>query len=204
MARRHMVVLVWAWCVCASAQVVGPVYPIVEPDMLAEIKARALEMERTGELQRRLQEGQRRAEESLRNPRAVDGLAPAVKRRTHYLDPTLTVEQDIVSPDGVVIARRGDRVNPLEQVAWSGVWFFFDARVPAQVREAQRLLAERRGAVKPVLVGGNYVEAARTLSHRVYFDQGGRLVRRFGIKAVPARVQQEGHRLRVDEYPVSG
>ncbi len=201
----------WVWATVtaaaassAVAQALGPTYEIVEPDMLAELKARALELERTGELQRRLQEGVRRAERTLREPRGPAELPQAIKRRTHFVDPTLTVEEDIVTPDGVVIARRGQRVNPLEQVSWSGTWVFFDARVPAQLAEVRRLLAEGRSVVKPVLVAGSYLDAAKQLSRRVYFDQEGVLVRRFGIEATPATVRQEGLRLRVDEYPVGG
>jgi conjugal transfer pilus assembly protein TraW len=33
----------------------------------------------------------------------------------------------------------------------------------------------------------------------VYFDQQGSLIRRFGIRQVPALVSQEGLRLRIDE-----
>jgi conjugal transfer pilus assembly protein TraW len=34
---------------------------------------------------------------------------------------------------------------------------------------------------------------------RFYFDQGGKLIRRFGIGAVPARVRQQGRALEVSE-----
>ena len=33
----------------------------------------------------------------------------------------------------------------------------------------------------------------------VYFDQGGKLIKRFSIAQVPAIVRQEGKRLRIDE-----
>lgn len=190
-----------AW---VSAQALGPTYPIIEPDMLEQMRDHAMQMERSGELQRRLDEGHRRAEESIRKPNAVQGLAPAIRKRTFYFDPTLTVNQDIVTPDGVVLARVGDQVNPLDQVAWSGVWLFFDASDSAQLREASKFIAEARGLVKPVLVGGSYAEASKVLARRVYFDQRGLLVRRFRIQAVPATVRQEGSRLRVDEFPPRG
>lgn len=199
--RRVTMVGMLAGASAAGAQGLGPSYPLVEPDMMAEIKNRALEMERNGELQRRLDEGNRRATESIRNPRSVDGVGVAVQRRTYFFDPTLTVNEDLVTPDGTLIARRGDRVNPLEQVAWTSVWIFIDARDSAQLTEARRLIAEGRVPVKPVLVGGSYIEASKALAARVYFDQSGLLVRRFGIRAVPATIRQEGLRLRIDEFP---
>jgi conjugal transfer pilus assembly protein TraW len=38
---------------------------------------------------------------------------------------------------------------------------------------------------------------------RVYFDQGGALVRKFGISQVPAIVSQEGRMLKVNEVKVN-
>jgi conjugal transfer pilus assembly protein TraW len=32
-----------------------------------------------------------------------------------------------------------------------------------------------------------------------YFDQGGKLIKKFGITQVPARVSQDGNRLKVEE-----
>ena len=39
----------------------------------------------------------------------------------------------------------------------------------------------------------------RTRKVRLYFDQGGNLTNKFGIKAVPAVVEQEGKMLKVRE-----
>jgi conjugal transfer pilus assembly protein TraW len=52
-----------------------------------------------------------------------------------------------------------------------------------------------------VLVAGSPIELSRVLKHRVYFDQQGLYVRQFGIRTVPASVRQEGHVLRIDEFP---
>jgi conjugal transfer pilus assembly protein TraW len=37
---------------------------------------------------------------------------------------------------------------------------------------------------------------------RFYFDQGGTLVKHFGIRAVPATVEQQGRILIVKELPI--
>jgi conjugal transfer pilus assembly protein TraW len=39
----------------------------------------------------------------------------------------------------------------------------------------------------------------RAWKQTVYYDQGGSLVRRLGIRQVPAIVSQDGKRLRIDE-----
>ncbi|MBK8324891.1 MAG: hypothetical protein IPL06_20020 [Betaproteobacteria bacterium] len=52
--------------------------------------------------------------------------------------------------------------------------------------------------VKPILVAG-LLDLIRRWKRPVFFDQGGALVARLGIRHVPALVSQDGLRLRVDE-----
>lgn len=50
-----------------------------------------------------------------------------------------------------------------------------------------------------ILVGGRPLELQERLSHAVWFDQGGVLTSKFGIKQVPATVVQEESMLRIEE-----
>jgi len=182
--------------------VIGPVYPIQEPDMLRAIEARLREKARTGGLARLEREGIARAERSLREPRPVDGLRRAVKARVSYFDPSVTFEREVRGPDGQSIVPAGTRVNPLDYVALSNPLLFLDARDQDQVRHGATLLAHHKGRVKLILVGGSYVELTRAWRTRVYYDQGGVLAGRLGIQQVPALVTQEGKRLRIEEIPL--
>jgi conjugal transfer pilus assembly protein TraW len=182
--------------------VIGPVYPIQEPDMLRAIEARLREKARTGELARLEREGIARAERTLREPRPVDGLRRAVKARVSYFDPSVAFEQEVRGPDGQSLVPAGTRVNPLDYVALSSALLFLDARDQDQVRHGVTLLARHKGRLKPILVGGSYVELTRAWRTRVYYDQGGVLVGRLGIQQVPALVTQEGKRLRIEEIPL--
>lgn len=182
--------------------VIGPVYPVEEPDMLRAIEARLREKARTGELARLEREGIARAERSLRTPQPVEGLRRATTARVAYLDPSVRFARAVQGPDGASVVPAGSRINPLEHVTLSNALLFFDARDRDQVRHAATLLAERAGRVKPILVGGSYVELTRAWRTRVYYDQGGVLVRRLGIRQVPALVTQEGKRLRIEETPL--
>jgi len=58
------------------------------------------------------------------------------------------------------------------------------------------------GRVKPILVGGSYIQVMKNWQIPVFYDQQGLLVRKLGIAAVPAIVSQEGSRLRIDELVV--
>ena len=55
---------------------------------------------------------------------------------------------------------------------------------------------------KPILTRGSPVELIEAWGTWVYFDQGGYLVERFGIEALPAIVSQDGARLRVEEIAI--
>ena len=179
--------------------VVGPVYPIQEADLLRTIESALREKERTGELARLQHQGLARAEASLREPRPVKGLRRTIAPRVHHVDPSMQVARDLVAPDGTTVIRAGTRINPFDYVRLSSQLLFFDARDTTQVSHAARLIDRLEGRIKPILVGGSFVDLTRRWQRPVYYDQDGALVRRLGIQQVPALVSQEGKRLRVEE-----
>ncbi|HPM68395.1 MAG TPA: type-F conjugative transfer system protein TraW, partial [Piscinibacter sp.] len=158
--------------------------------------------EASGELKRHEQEARDRAAYAVNNPRPVDGLRRAQAARTFYFDPSFTLQSNVVDATGAVLFPAGTRKNPLEVVSLSRHLLFFDARDPGQVTRARELIEHYQGKVKPILVGGSYLDLMKRWNKPVFYDQDGTLVRKFGIAAVPALVSQEGQRLRIDEVPV--
>jgi conjugal transfer pilus assembly protein TraW len=177
----------------------GPTYPIVEPDMLQEIQNKLKSMERSGRLGQLQREAIARSRRSIESPRPVEGLRRTTTPRTFFYDPSWRVPQDITAPDGKVIARAGDLVNPLDYVSMSTYLLFFDGHDPAQTKKAADLIAHYGGRVKAIMVAGAPLDLTRKWKRQIYFDQGGALVRKFGISQVPALVSQEQKRLRIDE-----
>lgn len=53
-----------------------------------------------------------------------------------------------------------------------------------------------------ILVRGAPLELMKARQRRFYFDQGGNLVKHFGIRAVPATVEQQGRVLVITEAPI--
>jgi conjugal transfer pilus assembly protein TraW len=178
---------------------VGPTYPIAEPDLLEEIQIVLKQKEATGELARLQDEAQRRAIDRIQSPTPVAGLARTTKARTHYFDPSITIQENITDGRGNVIVAAGTRNNPLNTVTMTRQMFFFDGRDPDQVRFARAKLDELGGRLKPILVAGSYMDLMKSWQVQVFYDQDGALVRRLGISQVPALVAQDGKRLRVDE-----
>lgn len=183
----------------ADLGTLGPTYGIAEPHLLELIEQRLRDKERSGELKRLMQETQARGVESVKSPAPVAGLHATRTARTFYIDPSFTLERNIVDPEGRLLFPAGTRKNPLEVVSLSKRLLFFDARDRRQVAQARELIAHYDGKVKPILTGGSYLDLMQTWQVPVYFDQQGILTRRLGIGQVPALVSQEGLKLRIDE-----
>ena len=183
--------------------VIGPTYEISEPHLLQMIEQRLREKERSGELRRLEAEARERGIATVKNPPPVTGLRATDTVRTFYVDPSFTLDRNILGPQGELLFAAGTRKNPLEVVSLSRHLLFFDARDPRQVGRARQLIALYQGRVKPILVGGSYLDLMQSWHVPVYYDQQGLLTRRLGITQVPALVSQEGLRLRIDELAVS-
>lgn len=185
-----------------SAEVVGKTYSIIEPDMLQEIYRTLEAKRRTGELARLEREAIQRSIRSADTPRPVQAVTRTVTPRRFYFDPSYTAPRTLADPEGRVVVVAGTKVNPLDYVSLSKHMLFFDGRDRAQVQQIARLISLYEGRVKPILVGGSISELSRKWKRQVYFDQGGALTTKLGIRQVPAVVSQEGRLLRVDELYV--
>lgn len=183
----------------ADLGTIGPTYGIAEPHLLNFIEQRLRDKERSGELQRLTQEARARSIDAVRQPQAVPGLRITETARTFFIDPSFTLDRNIVDAQGRLLFAAGTRKNPLDVVSMSKRLLFFDARDRRQVVQAREFIARFDGKVKPILTGGSYLELMKAWQVPVYFDQQGTLTRRFGIRQVPALVSQEGKRLRIDE-----
>ena len=177
----------------------GPVYPIQEPHLLDFIQQRLREKERSGELARLEQETRARGTDAVTHPKPVAGLKLAQTVRSFYFDPTYTLDRNIFDEGGSVLFAAGTRKNPLDIVSLTTRLLFFDARDSRQVARARELIAAYDGRVKPILVGGSYLDLMKSWRTPVFYDQDGLLIKRLGIQHVPAIVSQEGLRLRIDE-----
>ena len=183
----------------ADLGTLGPTYGISEAHLLADIERRLREKERSGELARLMDEARARGVEAVEHPAAVEGLHTTEVARTFYVDPSFTLDRNITDAAGRLLFAAGTRKNPLEVVSLSKRMLFFDARDQRQVRRARELMAGAGKPIKPILTAGSYLDLMKSWRVPVYYDQQGVLVRRFGIRQVPAMVSQEGLRLRVDE-----
>ena len=183
--------------------VVGQTYEIAEPDMLQGFYSKLRKAEAEGKMAEVEAEMKQRFIDHANRPKGIT-LPRAEEHRVRYYDPSTVLSQDIVDHEGNVLWPAGTKVNPLEYIAMSQQWLFFDGDDPEQTAWARDYLQRYPNQVRPILVQGAVLELAKAWDTRLYFDQHGSYVKKFGIKAVPALISQEGKKLRIDEVVPNG
>lgn len=161
---------------------------------------------------------QKRAKYKVENPDPVKDIKPATKDRIFYFDPSYTLDKDAVLPCGKILHKAGTRVNPLEYMDLNRRMFFVDGRNNEQIEWLKERLKERLKTPsskaknqiiedRVILVGGSVFKLKEELGEqhadKVYYDQGGELSIKFGIKASPAIVMQEGLSLKIQEISIT-
>ena len=178
--------------------VVGQTYEIAEPDMLEGFYSKLREAEADGKMAEVEEQMKERFIAHANRPKGV-ALPRTQQHRVHYFDPTIVLSQDIVDHEGNVLWPAGTTVNPLDYVSMTQQWLFFDADDPEQAAWAHDYLKRYPNQVRPILTQGAVLDLTEAWQIRLYFDQHGKYVEKFGIKVVPSLISQEGKKLRIDE-----
>lgn len=178
--------------------VVGQTYEIAEPDMLEGFYNKLRQAEADGKMAEVEERMKERFIAHANRPKGVV-LPRTQTHRVHYFDPTIVLSQDIVDHEGNVLWPSGTTVNPLDYVSMTQQWLFFDADDPEQAAWAHDYLKRYPNQVRPILIQGAVLELTEAWQIRLYFDQQGKYVEKFGIKTVPSLISQEGKKLRIDE-----
>ena len=182
--------------------VVGQVFPIIEPDLLATIEARLQRLQATGGIDRMNAEFAKRSEAHVRRPKPVAGITAATEPRSWAYDPTIVIERDVQDQKGNYIARAGQTVNPLDFVAVHQALVFVDGDDAAQMEWATSQYSDLKAKI--ILVNGSPVEEMTNRKRRFYFDQEGRLTGKLGIRHTPAVAVQNGRVLKLSEIKLKG
>lgn len=178
---------------------IGPIYDIAERDLIDVIQAKLLRAQKSGELARIETDYKRHIIASLEQPKPVAGIGPAQAASTHYIDPTWTLDRDVVDDRGKLLYPKGTRINPFDYDRLPRSLLFLDESDNRQVVFAKAFIDRSPVPVKPILIAGEPFKLMREWKREVYFDQGGALSKRLEITHSPALVTQEGKRLRIDE-----
>lgn len=151
----------------AIPEALGPVYPVIEPDILALLQKHAAESEE--ETQKRLSMAKDRFKALLQNPEGR-----ALPRAARF-----SVRKEPVS----------ERVSASIDAAYRRDWLFVDGKEKADIdlaRSFNRRHPLPQGRV--IAVNGSIAALQEALQTRVWFDQKGVLIQRLQIHELPAWV----------------
>ena len=137
------------------------------------------------------------ATSKLKETMEVKGIGKVKVYSFSYFDPSICVDQDIFNHKGEIIVKKWTHFNPLSHFQLHQDLLFFDATDSVQVTWAESLSYSQW-----VLVKGKPMELEEKSCRPVYFDQEGMLIKKFKIHQVPARVSQEGLRLKIEYIPL--
>jgi len=181
----------------------GQSFAIAEKPFIQMLKSKLEQID----MQKEQEKMQAQARSSAQNPKPVSGIGCAKEDRTWLHDPSFTLEQDAILPDGKVLHKAGTKVNPLDHMSFERRLFFIDAREDMQIdwlKDQLADLANDNGMEnRIILFAGSPLKLKEELREDIYFDQSGELSRKFGIKASPALLVQEGNQLKIMEVYLS-
>jgi conjugal transfer pilus assembly protein TraW len=179
----------------------GELFDIAEEDMIAVLMRRLTQLKESGKLDEFQKEFVEKAKKSVLEPKAIAHITHTTHERVFYVDPTLTIEGDIILPEGMphaghVLAKKGGRLNPLHTLKPHKGLLFIDGDDEVQ----QQFATEHAHQFDIVLVKGKPIELESTLNIPIFFDQGGLITTRYGIKHIPAKMEIDGDRLKFREF----
>jgi len=180
--------LVSAAALAGKPVFVGNTYPIAEPDVLAEIQQQAATKDWKKWMRRAPADYS--AFSSMPLPRAT-------RSQSYLFDPTYTLPHDIKDATGKILFPAGMRVNVYERIKAPGRYIVIGPEPQDFAWLAE--VAKPGPRDKVLLAGGNTLNVRQQRGVKV-FQLDERFIERFGLRAVPSIVQQEGKQLRVSEY----
>lgn len=175
----------------------GQTYPVKEKSTIEAIQAKFQSMMDNGEWDKHVDEYKQKTLASITEPKSKN-LPHVITNKTRYFDPSIQVVEDIPLPDGRFLARKGDLINPLDQLGLSKDILFIDVTDEKQVLWAVAQKKENPSII-PIVTKGNWYKAMEKHGVKFYFDQMGHLTDRFDIQRVPSKVSQEGRKLKIEE-----
>lgn len=176
---------------------VGEIFEIEEPNFLEKLYERFAELEAEGAVEKLREDMTARTKAYVFEPRPVEGITKATENSIRYFDPSITVQEDLKDHRGVVFARKGTVVNPLDHVFRAPKMILIDGSDPVQVDWSMTQGDETNSKI--ILIRGRSIDLSNEHRRRFWFDQDGIIAHRFDIMAVPSVIEIAGREMKITE-----
>lgn len=174
----------------AGQSIIGPTFPIAEPDTRAEIKNKAAGVDWHAW--------------AMRSPDKyaafkTAALPRAGVNRSYLFDPTYPLPKALLDRNGAVLYPTGYPINVYKTLQMPGRMIVIG---PSDGDYNWLMTVAKPTRADKVLLANGNVFDERVKRKSPLFLLDNRFIERFGLHAVPAIVTQEGDKLRVTEYAV--
>ena len=173
----------------------GETFSIIEEDLLEAIQAKLNNLAATGSMLEHQTKIQNMIMAEVHQPTPVAGLIKTKTVKVFWYDPSIKVPYDLRDHRGQIFVVKDTKVNPLDFQQLRNGLVFIDGNDKYQVAWAKALSKNH----KIILVNGSPFKFMEQHKITCYFDQGGKLIKKFGIKQIPAKVIQDGKQLKIEE-----
>lgn len=172
----------------------GPVFEIVEPDMIEEMQRRMAEFDWDKEKKHAIDNFWAHQKDSV-------SLPVSVKNTERKIDTSIVSTQDIFHPDGRLIIKKGQTIDPQALMPMRHVYILFDATNKRQVEVAKKIGDEMLAKQKPVVYlfskmdtgkGWEHYNQTTALMNAPIYKLNKTIVERFHIQVLPSIVEGQG------------
>ncbi|NOS75231.1 MAG: hypothetical protein HOP36_12005 [Methyloglobulus sp.] len=180
----------------------GAIFGIVEPDMIEEMQRRMREYDWAKEKQHAIDNFWASQKDSV-------SLPTAEKNRERLIDTSVVSSQDIYHPDGRLIVKKGQKINPQAIMPMRHAYILFDATSKKQVEVAKKVGDELLKKQNPVVYlfskmdhenGWDHYNLTQETLNAPIYKLNQTIVDRFKIRALPSLVEGEGVAVKVTEF----
>ena len=179
----------------------GPVFGIAEPDMIEEMQRRMAEFDWDKEKQHAMDNFWAHQKDSV-------SLPVAEKNTQRLVDTSIVSTQDIFHPDGRLIIKKGQKINPQAIMPMRHAYILFDATDKKQVEIAKKVGDEMLAQQKPVVYlfskmdtgkGWEHYNQTTGIMNAPLYKINKTIIDRFKIQALPSIVEGQGASILVRE-----
>lgn len=185
--------------------VFGPTRPVVEESIINTIQSRLANYDWESQ--------KKKTVASFWGRQNFESLPAASEDKVWYINPTVRVQNDVVNPRGVVLARAGQIINPLDTPMGHQSFVAFDANDKRQVEWAMTYVAKAKKA-SPVMVMSSQLDKSRGWEHMAELRKGFQseiymlpkeLIKRFNLTALPVHISPDMSKkvLKVEQFNMS-
>jgi conjugal transfer pilus assembly protein TraW len=173
---------------------VGRTYPVVEPDLIAELRQNSLKTEK-------IREAMLAGMANNYQPIDLRFLPRATANRTFLVDMHFTLDRELSDANGQVIYPKGYSFNPLDYIVMAGGLIVIDGNDPDQVNWFLHSPYCQNRQVKLLLSGGKAADLIEQLQRPAFYLTSD-MAERLRLAAAPSLIMRKGGAMQVQEFYV--